>query len=61
MSKEIATTQQHGAPSYASPFQPRNFGELLEFARIAAGSGMVPRDYVGKPQAVVIACQMGAE
>ncbi|WP_193699509.1 recombinase family protein [Bombella apis] len=62
MSNEIVTTQGQSTPSiYASPLQPRNFGELMEFAKIAAGSGMVPRDYAGKPQAVVIACQMGAE
>lgn len=62
MSNEIVTTQGQSTPSiYSSPLQPRNFGELMEFAKIAAGSGMVPRDYAGKPQAVVIACQMGAE
>lgn len=45
----------------ASPLQPRNFGELMEFARIASRSGMVPSNFTGKPEAIVIACQMGAE
>ncbi|MUG90165.1 recombinase RecT [Bombella sp. ESL0385] len=60
MSTELTT--HNNAPSiHASPLQPRNFSELMQFADMAARSGMVPKDYNGKPQAVVIACQMGAE
>ncbi|MXV35933.1 hypothetical protein GS535_05100 [Saccharibacter sp. EH611] len=46
---------------HASPLNPRSFQELMRFAEIAAGSGMVPREYAGKAAAIVIACQMGAE
>lgn len=52
---------QHAPTLHASPLNPRTFQELMHFSKIAAESGMVPRDYVGKPAAIVIACQMGAE
>jgi hypothetical protein len=41
--------------------RPQTFGELVQFANIAARSGMVPRDYANKPEAIVIAVQMGSE
>ncbi len=62
MSNEVTTTQGQSVPAiHASPLQPRTFGELMEFARIASRSGMVPNSFTGKPEAIVIACQMGAE
>ncbi|MBF0850470.1 hypothetical protein HKD27_05960 [Gluconobacter sp. R75690] len=51
------TTMQGHAPA----IQINSFSELMRFAEIAAGSGMVPKDYTGKPAAILIAVQMGSE
>lgn len=40
---------------------PQTFGEAVEFSRMLARSGMVPKDYVNKPEAVMVALQWGAE
>lgn len=40
---------------------PRTFDQLMRFADLVANSGMVPRDYVGKPANIVVAVQMGFE
>lgn len=40
---------------------PQSFGEAVEFSKMLARSGMVPKDYVGKPDAVMVALQWGAE
>lgn len=62
MTKDIAVRSEAKAPQiHASPLNPSNFGELIRFADIASKSGMVPKDYSNRPQAIVIACQMGAE
>jgi hypothetical protein len=50
----LTTTGQHA-------LRPQNFGELMEFAKMAARSSMVPRDYIGKPENILIAIQMGSE
>lgn len=42
-------------------FAPRNLPEAIEFAKLISDSGMVPKDYVGKPGAIVVAIQMGME
>jgi len=42
-------------------FAPRNLSEAIEFAKLIADSGMVPKDYIGKPGAIVVAMQMGLE
>ncbi|KXV66610.1 recombinase family protein [Gluconobacter oxydans] len=52
----VTTTQGH-----APAIQISSFNELMRFAEIAAGSGMVPKEYVGKPAAILIAVQMGSE
>ncbi|MDE7540404.1 recombinase family protein [Gluconobacter sphaericus] len=52
----VTTTQGH-----APAIQISSFNELMRFAEIAAGSGMVPKDYMGKPSAILIAVQMGSE
>lgn len=52
----VTTTQGH-----APAIQINSFSELMRFADIAASSGMVPKDYVGKPAAILIAVQMGSE
>lgn len=38
-----------------------NFTQLWELSQIFAASGMVPKDYIGKPAAVFVAINMGAE
>jgi hypothetical protein len=42
-------------------FAPRTLAEAIEFAKLIADSGMVPRDYAGKPGAIVLAIQLGYE
>lgn len=42
-------------------FAPRTLSEAVEFAKLIADSGMVPKDYIGKPGAIVVALQMGME
>ena len=48
-------TQHHQAVKISS------FQELMRFSEIAAESGMVPKDYAGRPGAILIAVQMGSE
>jgi len=50
----LTTTSPH-------PLRPQNFGELVEFAKMAARSTLVPRDYIGKPENILLAIQMGSE
>lgn len=40
---------------------PQNFQEAVEFSKMLARSGMVPKDYIGKPEAVMVALAWGAE
>ncbi len=42
-------------------FEPSNFAELHTFAKLVARSTMVPKQYVDKPDDVLVAFQMGAE
>jgi hypothetical protein len=44
-----------------SPVHLRSWEEIERFAEKAARSGMVPKDYIGKPDAIAIAVQMGSE
>lgn len=41
--------------------QPSTFQELVQFAKMAADSDLMPRDYKGKPANVMLAVQMGSE
>ena len=41
--------------------RPSTFGELTQFATMAAKSKMVPPAYQGKPEDIVLAIQMGSE
>ncbi|GAN66869.1 recombinase RecT [Acetobacter orientalis] len=41
--------------------QPNNFQELIGFAKMAAASDLMPKDYKGKPENIMIAVQMGSE
>ncbi|QDH17444.1 recombinase RecT [Swingsia samuiensis] len=49
------------AKTHQSTIQITSFNELMRFADVAANSGMVPNSYAGKPNAVLIAVQMGSE
>jgi hypothetical protein len=40
---------------------PTNFDQLTIFANMAARSGLVPKDYAGRPEAIMIAVQLGSE
>jgi hypothetical protein len=40
---------------------PATIGEMMRLSEMLADSGMVPRDYQGKPGNVFVALQMGAE
>lgn len=44
-----------------SPIHLKNWEEIEKFAERAAGSGMVPKDYINKPAAICVAVMMGAE
>ena len=44
-----------------STVAPATFGELVEFAGIAARSQFVPRDYRGRPEDILLAVQLGSE
>ncbi|MFM0393745.1 hypothetical protein [Paraburkholderia phytofirmans] len=46
-----------GAPDLS----PRNFDELLQFADTLARSNLVPKEYVGKPENIVVSVQWGYE
>jgi len=41
--------------------QPSTFAELMQFAKTAAASDLMPKDYKGKPENIMIAVQMGSE
>jgi hypothetical protein len=41
--------------------RPASYGELERFAVMAAKSSMVPKDFVGRPENVMLAVQMGSE
>ena len=47
--------------SNSTAIQITSFDQLQRFAQIASKSGMVPTQYVNKPDAVFIAVQMGSE
>ncbi len=47
--------------STSGGLMPRSYGELIEFAKMVAFSGMVPKGYEGNTGAVLVAAQMGAE
>ena len=51
----------HSAYQKMSIVRPRNIDELLKIAQIFSRSDLVPREYKGKPENVVLAIQMGSE
>lgn len=40
---------------------PETFGEMMSFAKMLADSTFVPKDFIGKPQNVLVAIQWGME
>lgn len=52
------TRAQHPAGGMLAP---RSFEEAWRFAQVMAKSTMVPRDYLGKPENIMVAIQMGDE
>ena len=40
---------------------PKNLSEAMEYAKIIASSGMVPKSFQGRPGDVLVAVQMGVE
>jgi hypothetical protein len=68
MSKIITEEQRQEilARSVSSPgpkmaLRPQSFGELMQFAEMASRSTMVPKDFQGKPENIMLAVQMGSE
>ena len=51
----------HSAYQKMSIVRPRNIDELLKIAQIFSRSDLVPREYKGKPENVVLAIQIGSE
>jgi len=49
------------AAARPQPIEIKTYDELERWAQMAATSGMVPKDYINKPQAIIIAVDMGAE
>lgn len=45
----------------ATILRPQSFNDLMTFASMAAKSALVPKDYQGKPENVMLAVQMGSE
>lgn len=44
-----------------SGLQLRSIDEMYRFAQMVAGSALAPKDFVGKPDSVIVAIQMGME
>ncbi|AKR49480.1 hypothetical protein [Acetobacter pasteurianus] len=47
--------------SHAPVLQISTFNELFTFSKMAANSDLMPKDYKGKPENIMIAVQMGSE
>jgi len=47
--------------SHEMVLRPQTFDQLTLFAQMAAKSSMVPKDYIGKPENIMLAVQMGSE
>jgi hypothetical protein len=45
----------------AGAIKPTTMGEMIEYAKMIATSGLVPKDYIDNAGAVIVAIQMGAE
>lgn len=59
--KGIVAMEKADVQVGSSGLQLRNIDELFRFAQAVAGSALAPKDFVGKPESVVVAIQMGFE
>lgn len=57
--KNELTTQTNDTNQFS--LAPTDFNQLIQFSEIVSNSGLVPKDYIGKPGNVVVAVQMGVE
>jgi len=57
--REVATVVKPGAPAFN--LTPKSLSEAMQLAKLMAGSDLVPKDFRGKPENVLVAVQMGAE
>jgi hypothetical protein len=58
---ELMERRDNARANKPQPIEIRTMAELREWAEMAARSGMVPKDYIGKPDAILIAVDLGAE
>lgn len=60
---QVVQPRQSIQPSQRSVdlFRPTSFMEALEFAKVLAESQMVPKQYIGKPYAIIATWQYGLE
>ena len=56
--QKVPTTSVQRQPE---TFAPRNLVDAIKFAELVSKSGMCPKEYAGKPEAIVVAIQMGME
>ena len=62
MSDKEKTELRVDLPGQAlSTLAPRDLAEAMEFSKLIAQSGIVPKDYQGKPANVLVAVQLGME
>ena len=60
MTEEITDHEAPATPSMAmSPYEPRNFSELIEFSKYLADSSLVPAPYQKKPANIIVAVGLG--
>ena len=60
VSRMEAAVERRMAPA-VQPMELRTFAELERWAERAARTDMVPKDYKGKPDNIILAVQMGSE
>lgn len=66
MNKELTVAERNAIialqPSTPAPvLRPQTYEQLERFAIMAAKSTMVPKDFLGKPENIMVAVQMGSE
>lgn len=59
--QDVGSGKTKLTPTIRPVLVPQTFDQLVIFANMAAASGMVPKEYVDKPGAIMVAIQMGSE
>jgi hypothetical protein len=59
--RDVAERREATGTALTPVIRPQSFNELVQFAQMAARSTMVPNDYRGKPENIMLAVQMGSE